>query len=153
MYSPDDGIGRSWKLARVMGKRAQDSGGATFYGDTTVNGIDVVNGRVTGVKTSNGDIKTATVVCAAGIWGRLIGQMVGLTLPLAPMRHQYAETTPLPELADETMEYRHPIIRHQDRAMYFRQQHQSYVIGGYDHEPLLVELEDIWGHNDAPEMP
>jgi glycine cleavage system T protein len=37
--------------------------------------------------------------------------------------------------------------------MYFRQQHQSYVIGGYDHEPLLVELEDIWGHNDAPEMP
>lgn len=153
MYSPDDGIGRAWRLAGVMGQRAQDSGGATFYGKTAVTGINIVNERVTGVTTSNGDIKTDMVVCAAGIWGRLIGKMAGVPLPLVSMRHQYAETVPLPELADETMEYRHPIIRHQDRAMYFRQQHQSYVIGGYDHEPLLVEPEDIWGHDDAPEMP
>ena len=153
MYSPDDGIARPWKLAGAMGKRAQDSGGATFYGHTIVTGIEVVNGQVSAVKTSNGDIRTNILVCAAGIWGRLIGKMAGVTLPLAPMRHQCAETAPLPELAGETLEYRHPIIRHQDRAMYFRQQNRSYIIGSYDHDPLLIEAEDIWGHDEAPEMP
>ena len=69
------------------------------------------------------------------------------------MRHQYALTAPLPELAGETVRYPAPVIRHQDRAMYFRQDYDAYVIGSYDHEPLLLEPEDIWSHADAPEMP
>ena len=153
MYTPGDGNAHAWKLAGEMGRRAQESGSATFHGDTTVTGIDVVDGRVTAVQTSNGTIKTDLVVCAAGIWGRLIGQMAGVTLPLPPMRHQYALTAPLPELAGETMRYREPVIRNQDRAMYFRREYDAYVIGSYDHEPLLLEPEDIWSHAEAPEMP
>ena len=79
--------------------------------------------------------------------------MAGVTLPLPPMRHQYAITAPMPELAGETVRYPAPVIRHQDRAMYFRQDYDAYVIGSYDHEPLLLEPEDIWSHADAPEMP
>ena len=153
MYTPGDGNARAWNLAAEMGRRAQETGSATFYGDTTVKGIDVVDGRVTAVRTSGGTIKTGLVVCAAGIWGRLIGRMAGVTLPLPPMRHQYALTAPLPELAGETMRYREPVIRNQDRAMYFRQEYDAYVIGSYDHEPLLLEPEDIWSNADAPEMP
>ena len=153
MYTPGDGNARAWMLAGEMGRRAQEIGRAAFYGDTTVMGIDVVDGRVTAVRTSGGTIKTDTVVCAAGIWGSLIGRMAGVTLPLPPMRHQYAITAPLPELAGETVRYPAPVIRHQDRAMYFRQDYDAYVIGSYDHEPLLLEPEDIWSHADAPEMP
>ena len=153
MYTPGDGNARAWMLAGEMGRRAQETGNATFYGDTTVTGIDVTDGRVTAVKTSGGTIKTDHVVCAAGIWGSLIGRMAGVTLPLPPMRHQYALTAPMPELAGETVRYPAPVIRHQDRAMYFRQDYDAYVIGSYDHEPLLLEPEDIWSHAEAPEMP
>ena len=153
MYTPGDGNARAWMLAGEMGRRAQETGRATFYGDTSVSGIDVTDGRVTAVRTSNGTIKTDIVVCAAGIWGSLIGRMAGVTLPLPPMRHQYAITAPMPELAGETVRYPAPVIRHQDRAMYFRQDFDAYVIGSYDHEPLLLEPEDIWSHAEATEMP
>ena len=153
MYTPGDGVARAWKLAAEMGRRARDCGAAVFYGDTAVTGIEVANGRVTGVRTSRGAIRTEVVVCAAGIWGRLIGRMAGVALPLAVLRHQYAVTAPLPQLAGETRDYRHPIIRHQDRAAYFRQHYRSYVIGSYDHEPMPVEPEDIQARDEAPEMP
>ena len=74
MYTPGDGNARAWMLAGEMGRRAKESGRATFYGDTTIKGIDVVDGRVTAVRTSGGTIKTDLVVCAAGIWGSLIGR-------------------------------------------------------------------------------
>ena len=153
MFTPGDGVARAWELAAEMGRRAQDCGGARFYGDTAVTGIDLANGRVTAVRTSRGTIRTEVLVCAAGIWGRLIGRMAGVALPLAVLRHQYAVTAPLPQLAAETRDCRHPIIRHQDRATYFRQHYRSYIIGSYDHEPMLVEPEDIRAHGEAAEMP
>ena len=44
-----------------------------------------------------------------------------MRVPLVPVQHQYAYTAPLPELAGETREVVHPILRHQDHSMYFRQ--------------------------------
>ena len=37
--------------------------------------------------------------------------------------------------------------------MYFRQVGESYGIGSYNHEPLLVDAEDILDHEDAPIAP
>ena len=153
LYTPSDGIARAWQLAAALADHAQAAGVAQFYGNTNVTGIDVADGRVVAVCTDRGRIRTEAVVCAAGIWGRLIGQMAGVSLPLVPFCHLYAETAPLPELASETVQYRHPILRHQDRAIYCRQEGQAYLIGSYDHEPLRVEAEDIWSHDQAPEMP
>ncbi len=151
MYTPSDGIARAWQLAEAM---AEQAGGAVrFYGNTTVTGIEVVGGRVNAVQTDRGHIRTEAIVCAAGIWGRLIGQMAGVSLPLVPFCHLYAETTPLPELAGETMQYRHPILRHQDRAIYCRQEGEAYLVGSYDHEPVRVAPENIDSREQAPEMP
>lgn len=151
MYTPSDGIARAWQLAEAMAEQA--SGAVRFYGNTTVTGIEVVGGRVNAVQTDRGHIRTEAIVCAAGIWGRLIGQMAGVSLPLVPFCHLYAETTPLPELAGETMQYRHPILRHQDRAVYCRQEGEAYLVGSYDHEPVRVAPENIESQEQAPEMP
>ena len=67
----------------------------------------------------------------------------GVRVPLVPVQHQYAYTAPLPELAGETREVVHPILRHQDHSMYFRQHADAYGIGNYRHEPRLTEPEDI----------
>ena len=64
--------------------------------------------------------------------------MAGATIPLVPVQHLYATTTPLAELAGETREVVHPVLRHQDQSMYFRQHADCYGIGSYLHEPLLV---------------
>ena len=76
-----------------------------------------------------------------------------MPIPLSPMQHLYAVTTPLPDLAGATEEVSQPILRHQDESLYFRQVGESYGIGSYRHEPLLVESEDILDHEEAPVAP
>ncbi|MEC8089930.1 MAG: FAD-binding oxidoreductase, partial [Pseudomonadota bacterium] len=44
------------------------------------------------VRTEKGDIHTQWVVNAAGLWGREVAAMAGLTLPLQPTEHQYFVT-------------------------------------------------------------
>ena len=126
---------------------------AAFHAQTEVTDIEVVGERVTAVVTSKGRIRTDTVVLAAGIWGPVIGRMAGVAVPLQPMRHQYAHTEPLAELAGVIQEFRDPILRHQDASMYLRQREDHYVIGSYRHEPLIVEAEDILDWDEAPVMP
>ena len=152
MYTPADGIAEPHQAAEAMGKSAMRRG-ARFFGSTKVTAIHTKNGKVTGVETDRGTIATENIVCAAGIWGPRVGRMAGVALPLQPMRHQFALTEPIPEMAEEVLQYRHPVLRHQDRAMYFRQEGKSYIIGSYDHEPLLVNPDNILSHEAAPIMP
>ena len=62
-----DGSAKAPILAQAMANSARERG-ATFYANTGVSGIDVVNGRVQAVETSRGQIRTDIVVAAAGIW-------------------------------------------------------------------------------------
>ena len=79
--------------------------------------------------------------------------MVGEVIPLTPVQHQYVKTAPIPELAGATEEVTYPIIRHQDHAMYFRQHGDCWGIGSYQHEPLLVDPDNILPYAEAPVMP
>ena len=49
---------------------------------TEVQDIEVKGGRVTGVKTSEGDYDLDVVVDASGPWTRYVGRKVGLELPI-----------------------------------------------------------------------
>lgn len=95
------------------------------------------------MQTSRGTILTNRVLLCAGIWGPRIGKMAGVPVSLIPVEHQYARTAPVRELAGETREVVHPVLRHQDRAMYFRQHADCYGIGSYQHEPLPLESEKL----------
>ena len=105
------------------------------------------------MQTSHGDVRTELVIACAGIWAPKIGWYAGVLIPLSPMEHLYAVTTPLEGLAGATEEITQPLMRHQDAAMYFRQVGESYGIGSYNHEPLLVDADDILDHEDAPIAP
>jgi dimethylglycine oxidase len=135
-------------LAAVAAER-----GATFYEHTPVTGIEVSSGRVRAVVTPQGRIATEIVVSAAGIWGPLIGAMAGVPIPLTPMQHIFATTNPLPELASERDTLRHPILRHQDKGLYFRQYGSAYGFGSYRHDPLPVAAEDLLPNDHPAIMP
>jgi dimethylglycine oxidase len=139
-----DGIAKAVRGAEAMGRAAAQAGGTRAFGWCEATGLLVEGGRVRGVETALGPIRAETVVLCAGIWGPNAGRWVGgLGIPLVPVQHQYAFTAPLPELAGETREVVHPILRHQDHSMYFRQHADAYGIGNYRHEPRLTEPEEI----------
>ena len=127
--------------------------GASFYGNVKVTGFGIADGRVTAVQTTQGEIKTDLVVSAVGIWAVKLGRGAGVPIPLSPMQHIYAVTTPLPELAGAVGEISMPILRHQDESMYFRQEGQAIGIGSYSHEPLVVEPDDIPDHGGSSIAP
>jgi glycine cleavage system T protein len=149
---PGDGIAKAVRAAEALANAARERG-VEFHERTVVTGIEVEHGRVAAVLTAQGRIRTPRVLVCAGIWGPRIGRLAGVPIPLTPVEHQYARTAPLPELAGETREVVHPVLRHQDRSMYFRQHADCYGIGSYQHEPLLVDPENIRKHDDGPPMP
>lgn len=65
--------------------------------------------------------------------------MAGVDVPLQPLAHQYARTKPLPQLAEATSEASRPILRFQDRDLYFREHTDRLGIGSYAHKPLPVD--------------
>jgi glycine cleavage system aminomethyltransferase T len=83
--------------------------------------------------------------------------MAGLTVPLLPLAHQYAKTSPLAALAgadSEEPEASRPILRHQDRDLYFREHGDRIGIGSYAHRPMPVDLDDIASPDSgSPLMP
>lgn len=127
-----------------MAERAQEVG-HEFYGNTLVTDVETSDGAVQAVVTENGRIECDELLVATNIWGPLFGDMVDTDIPLVPCSHQYLVSEPLDELVGAEREIEQPLLRHQDYSEYFRQHGDSYGVGSYNHEPLLVDPEDIYG--------
>ncbi|WP_103338355.1 GcvT family protein [Amycolatopsis sp. CA-126428] len=141
LHVPTDGLARAAKAAGVLAERA-GSRGAKFIGSTRVTDVLSDGGRVTGVRTDQGDFPADVVVSCAGFWGREIGAMVGMDVPLLPLAHQYAKTGQVAELVGrntDEVEASLPILRHQDQDLYFREHVDRLGIGSYAHRPMPVE--------------
>jgi dimethylglycine dehydrogenase len=82
------------------------------------------------VETPKGNIHTQWVVNAAGLWGREVAALAGITLPLQPTEHQYFVTETLPEI--DKMDRRLPSIADRDGEYYLRQEGNGLLIGAYE---------------------
>lgn len=142
-YIPSDGDANAVNAVEAMAEFTKAKNAAAYYGHTEVTGFEKQNGRVTAVVTDKGSIKTEQVLLATNIWGPMLSDQLGVKLPLMAVEHQYLISEPLEELAGETLEIVHPILRNQDFSMYFRQHKDAYGIGSYKHEPLLVDPYDV----------
>ena len=143
-HVPSDGDARGWFAAAALAHRAMATGGVAFQGETKVLDVLVENGRVTGVMTDRGRVSCETLLLCTNIWGPVLGDKLGLPLPLYAVEHQYLISEPLSELAQDRDRFiTHPILRHQDKRMYFRQHGDAYGIGSYCHEPRLVSPYDL----------
>ena len=96
-WSPEDG--KATPESVVIGyAAAARRHGARIIRHCAVTDIDSSGGAITAVVTEDGRIATDTVVCAAGAWSRSIGEMVGVDIPVSPVRRQIAFTEPLTDL-------------------------------------------------------
>ncbi|MEJ3659189.1 FAD-dependent oxidoreductase [Actinomycetes bacterium KLBMP 9759] len=152
-HTPTDGLASASRAVEALIRRAE-SRGARFHGSTRVVGIEQSAGRVTGVRTDRGEVPADIVVSCAGFWGRELGKLVGMRVPLLPLAHQYVRTGQVAELAGSPVEARLPILRHQDRDLYYREHHDCIGIGSYAHRPMPVrstELPEL-GESAMPSM-
>ncbi len=69
--------------------------GVTFHKFTEVTGIQVENGKITGVSTTKGDIATPVVVNCAGGFSQHVAKMAGLEIPNFSERHEIIITEPV----------------------------------------------------------
>jgi dimethylglycine oxidase len=141
-HVPTDGIAKGVRIAAALGRLAE-ARGVTFEAGVAVAGFDVRDGRVHRVRTDRGDVECERVLLCAGIWGPSVGALAGVPIPLVAVQHQLVWTDPIPELAGETREVVHPILRHQDMAMYFRHRQDHYAVGNYKHEPIVTAQREI----------
>ncbi|QEE35550.1 FAD-dependent oxidoreductase [Octadecabacter sp. SW4] len=82
------------------------------------------------VETAKGDIRADWVVNAAGLWGREVAALAGITLPLQPTEHQYFVTETIAEIA--AMDRRLPSVADRDGEYYLRQEGQGLLVGAYE---------------------
>ena len=138
-YVPSDGDAVAVNAVEAMAAYTEDKDAVSYYGNIEVTGFNTIQGRVREVITDQGTIQAEQVLLATNIWGPVLADQLDVALPLMAVEHQYLISEPLPELEGETREIVHPILRHQDFSMYFRQHQDAYGIGSYKHDPLLVD--------------
>ena len=158
LHIPSDGLALAARATQLLIERTRDAG-VTYLGSTPVTGIEQSDGRVTGVVTPNGTIPADIVVSCAGFWGVEVGAMVGMSIPLLPLAHQYVKTTAVPQLKGRNEQPNGaslPILRHQDQDLYYREHGDRYGIGYYGHRPMPVVAASLGltpEHVDEQNMP
>ncbi len=154
-HTPGDGLAKAVRASAAQARLAT-ARGARFLAYRAVVDIEQRGGRVSAVVTDEDRFPADVVVVAAGFWGPRIGRLVGLTVPLVPLAHQYARTTPVAGLRGENgleTETDRPILRHQDADLYFREHVDRIGIGSYAHRPMPVADEEILDPGAAAVMP
>src|SRR5467141_2806447 len=152
-YSPSVGIVDSLRFGTIARERAQEKGALAVFANTEVLGINVEHGRVTGLKTSRGDITTDTIVVCCGVWSPKIARMAGASIPLTPAVHQMIDVGPVPHFKDTKGVIEFPIVRDMDTNMYERQDGSGLEIGSYAHRPILHDPEEIPSNEEAALSP
>ena len=143
LWCPTDGDLKSWQAAGAMAKKAIATGGAEFYGGTLATDFELTNGRVSAVVTDQGRIECEEVLLCTNVWGSVLADKLGITLPFRACAHPVAITDPLPQYAGVTEWIQEPCVRHPSYNLYFRQWDQGYSLGSYKHDARLVSAYDI----------
>lgn len=124
-FRPTDG----WLSSHEVTQGFAQGSKATFLLQTKANGIRLDGGEISAVETTRGVISTPQVVNAAGPFAGRVGEMVGLDLPLRPVRRQRAYIAPHDDIPDWA-----PMTIDITRDAYFRPETGGALIGWVDPE-------------------
>jgi glycine/D-amino acid oxidase-like deaminating enzyme len=132
-------------IGYVRGAQAR---GVSVLPRTTVASVRIEAGRVEGVETDQGTIRTSIVVDAAGAWTRQVAAASGIRIPLVPTRHQLFVTEPLDGVRAEL-----PIVRIMDAAVYVRPCEGGLLWGGYEEGPRFFDMDRLPRDFDIADTP
>ncbi len=138
IWLPGDGKANPTDLTQSLAKGARMEGARVVEG-VRVTDILVVDGRVGGVETDQGTIRSEVVVNCAGQWAGTIGRMCGVTVPLHSAEHMYIVSAEIDGIDPDL-----PVLRDPDGYIYFKEEVGGLVVGGFEPEAKP------WGMDGIP---
>jgi len=143
VYLPGDGQTNPTDTTQAFAKGATMNG-ASIFEQTKVTGVLQKEGRATGVTYEvdgeGGEIQAEYVVNCGGMWGREIGRMCGVHIPLHAAEHFYIVTESLEGVTKNL-----PTLRDPDSRTYFKEEVGAILAGFF--EPNAKP----WGMDGIPE--
>ncbi|QCK87873.1 FAD-binding oxidoreductase [Phreatobacter aquaticus] len=93
VFSPTDGIADPERAAPIIARGIAKFGG-TVHQFCAARGLELAGGRVAGVVTEAGTIKTSIVVLAGGAWASSFCHQLGIRFPQASVRSSILAVAP-----------------------------------------------------------
>ncbi|RLB93476.1 MAG: FAD-dependent oxidoreductase [Deltaproteobacteria bacterium] len=137
-YVKEDGRVNPVDATMALAKGARMKGVNIIEGVAST-GVIKKNGRVAGVKTTQGDIQATVVVNCAGMWARQIGDVDGINIPNQAAEHYYLITEEI-----EGIPKNMPILEDPSHYGYYREEVGGLMIGLF--EPVCAP----WKLNGIP---
>jgi len=141
-FCPTDGFVDPYSAMIGFMTRASDHG-AKLWKNTAVSGIKQ-SGSDFEVETSRGPVSTKKIVNAAGAWAASIAKMLGVDLPVEPLRRMLVPTEPFDQFPHTA-----PMIIDMSNGFHFRPEALGFLLAwndpeetpGYknDFEPSFIE--------------
>ena len=98
VVSPHDGRAEPAMAAPALAAAARRRG-ATLHQGCAVRGLDTKGGRIGGVFTEKGYIRTGAVICAAGAWASMFVRRHGIDMPQSSVHSTVFATTPAKQVS------------------------------------------------------
>jgi len=133
LWVPSDGYMTPYNVAKAYEHQCRKRG-VRFAFSTPVQEIVCEEGRVRAVRTTSETINCRYVINAAGAHAYHIAKLVGLDLPIVPVRHEYFITVPMTGLTPEL-----PCFRIPEMTLYGRVRDGGLLLGGWEPESLHTD--------------
>jgi len=138
VYLPMDGQGDPANIALAMAKGVRQMG-VRIIENIKVQDSATTQGRVASVITDQGEITCDRIINCAGMGGREVGAMVGVTVPLHACEHFYIVTEGIDGFGKP------PVLRVSGECAYYKEEAGKTLLGAF--EPKSKP----WGMNGIPE--
>lgn len=130
LWCPTDGYMHPPSVAAAYADAARRLG-VRIVTSTRVEGIALDAGRVAAVETDRGRVACQYAVNAAGAHAYHVARLVGLELPIVPVRHEYFVSVPIAGLHAAL-----PCFRIPDLGLYGRAADAALLLGGWERTSL-----------------
>lgn len=136
-YVPTDGRVDPVDVTMALARGARNRG-VTILEGVACAGIHSKNGTVTGVKTTLGDISCELVINCGGAWGRELGALAGVSVPLQAAEHYYLLTEEIPAVQKSW-----PVLEDPASYGYFREEGGGLMVGLFESEAAPWKVEGM----------
>jgi sarcosine oxidase subunit beta len=121
-FNADDAVVFPWPFVWGYAEGAR-SHGVDIRTFCKVQAVETKNGRVVGVETERGHVRTPVVVNACGAFSPELAKSVGIDLPTKPHRHEICASEPLKPFLG-------PLVADLGSGLYFSQSTRGEIVGG-----------------------
>ncbi|TGN73416.1 FAD-dependent oxidoreductase [Bradyrhizobium yuanmingense] len=127
-WIPSDGMTNPVDTARAFAAGARQ-GGAKILERTPVTRILVEKGRIVGVETAEGLVRTEKAVICTGMWTRALAADLNWTVPLQAAEHFYVVTETMADLPSDL-----PTVRDMDAGFYAKPDAGKLLVGFFEYD-------------------